>query len=311
MKPSSALNIRSIEISRNSDRTAAPGLCPARDNQAVTTLISANRSWRADIELHGTHDRDALVQAASAGPLECVVGDVREVAASTDGAPFVNATLIVLDWQHSTARISTSITGLPPVFLFRSNQGPWLSSPFLPRSAEGALQPDPDGIADMLRWGHPIDGRTLFQGLTAAAANSTLEISASGEMATRANPEWMIPDLNGLSREELLRAQVAAFGKAAERFTAEDAFVSLTGGLDSRASLVALLRAGHRMPCVTMAGSLESLDARLAAEYCRAQDIPHHTLLLDERFRARLPALLMRTAELTGVVGALGQTADL
>ncbi len=311
VKPSSALTIRSVEVSRNSDPTAAPGLCPARGDQPVTTLISANRSWRAEIGLHRAHDRDALVRAATGGPLECVVGDVREVAASTDGPPFVNATPIVLDWQHSTARISTSITGLPPVFLFRSNQGACLSSPFLPGRAHGALHPDPDGIADTLRWGHPIDGRTLFQGLTTVAANSTVEISVSGEIATHANPEWMIADLYGLSREELVREQLAAFGTAAERFTAENAFVSLTGGLDSRASLVALMRAGHRMPCVTMAGSPESLDARLAAEYCRAQNIPHHTLLLDERFRARLPALLMRTAELTGGVACLGQTADL
>jgi asparagine synthetase B (glutamine-hydrolysing) len=87
--------------------------------------------------------------------------------------------------------------------------------------------------------------------------------------------------------------------------------MSLSGGLDSRTSLIALLSHNHRLPCVTMAGSPHSLDVGLAKALCEAYGLVHHTVLLDGEFRRRSPELLIRSADLTGGVACLGQTADL
>jgi hypothetical protein len=306
------IGVRRLEITRNPDPSLAAGITVPSDQQSLdVTVISANKVWRAQIGLHRVSDRRTLAGAPADTPLECVIGDVNEVTVASDGPPYVNATLIKLSWRSSKAWVSSSLTGLPPVFVFRAAEGSCVSCPFFPENARGSLEPDPDGIADTLRWGHPIDGRTLFVNLTAVAANSVVAISSTFDLAVQASEAWPDASFSSLSREDIVHEQAITFGKAAARLDTEGAFVSLSGGLDSRTSLVALLSHGRRVPCITMAGSPDSLDARLAGAYCRVQGLPHHTVLLDEHFEKRVPDLLMRSAELTGGVACLMQTADL
>lgn len=104
-------------------------------------------------------------QALVGGGVVCVVGDADEVTATPPSPPYANACVIDIDLKNSTLRISTSLTGLPPVFVSRGDTQARLSCPFLPATARGSLAPDLDGIADMLRWGHPLDGRTLVANL--------------------------------------------------------------------------------------------------------------------------------------------------
>ena len=226
--------------------------------------------------------------------------------------PYVNAMVARIDTRSGALAVRTSLTGLPPVFLFRRNGGVDLSSPFIPRVAHGALAPDLDGVADTLRWGHPIDGRTLFADLQVVLANSVVTVQSNGSVANPPPAPW--PDgaeFSGLTREQIVAEQVVAFSSAAKRFDTSGAFVSLSGGLDSRASLVSLLSENHRPLCVTMAGSPGNLDACLAAAVCRACSLEHRTVLLDEGFARRAPDLVMQAAGLTGGVSCLSQTADL
>ena len=168
-----------------------------------------------------------------------------------------------------------------------------------------------DGVADTLRWGHPLDGRTLFANVRLVSANSTVTVSAASAVAI-APREWSnLQEFSSLTPAEIVREQVAAFAQAAGRLQTVNAFMSLSGGLDSRTSLVALLSHGHRLPCVTMAGSPDSLDVRLAKAFCEAHGLNHDTVLLGGEFYRRSPELLIRSAHLTGGVSCLSQTADL
>lgn len=264
------------------------------------------------MQLRRSVDRSLLDAAMASGGLVCVVGDADEVAAQPGTLRPANACLVGMDLGNSTIEISTSLTGLPPVFIFRSGAQLTLSCPFLPDPARGALEPDFDGIADTLRWGHPLDGRTLCANLQIVPAYSTLAVAPSGTIDLRSCAPWPdVRDLESRSREEIVHAQVAAFAAAARRIRTDNAFMSLSGGLDSRTSLAALLSHGHGVPCVTMAGSPRSLDVRLARAFCDAYGLEHHIVLLDEGFGRRLPELLIRAADLTGGVSCLSQTADL
>jgi hypothetical protein len=50
---------------------------------------------------------------------------------------------------------------------------------------------------------------------------------------------------------------------------------------------------------------------RLAHAFCKAHGLQHHVILLDAAFHARLPDLLVRSADLTGGISSLSQTVDL
>jgi hypothetical protein len=275
-------------------------------------LVCTNGTWRADLRLQSVADRARITAALASGRVLCVIGDAGEVAATAAAANWANACVVCLDLKNSTAQISTSLSGLPPVFVFRGNGTTAISCPLLPPAARGSLEPDPDGIADTLRWGHPLDGRTLYANLKMAQANSKLSVTAEGGVDVESYAPWpSVQELGSLNRNEILAAQVAAFADAAGRIPTENAFVSLSGGLDSRTSLVGLLSHGRRVPCVTMAGSPKSLDAQLAHAFCQAYGLEHLIVPLGEEFSKRCPDLLLKAAELTGGVSCLSQTADL
>ncbi|HJS89980.1 MAG TPA: hypothetical protein VJ738_08465 [Steroidobacteraceae bacterium] len=90
-----------------------------------------------------------------------------------------------------------------------------------------------------------------------------------------------------------------------------DAFLSLSGGLDSRTALVALLQGGRTVHCVSMAGSPCTLDFRLARRFCEAHGLTHQGIEFGADYARRLPDLVMQSAALTGGVACLSQTIDL
>jgi hypothetical protein len=304
------LAIQSIEISiqdglHGGGSTYTPGT--AAEDVVVT---NPSGGWRAAVRLVRASERELLAREIATGLASLVVGDVDEVGAAS--APYVNATVVRMDMRAGTITANTSLTGLPPLFLYRRNGHASLSSPFLPRAASGALTPDLDGVADTLRWGHPIDGRTLFADLQVVLANAAVTAHSDGSLTTTPPVVWPdVAEFSRLTRAEIVAEQVAAFANAAKRFSTSGAFVSLSGGLDSRTSLVALLSQSLRPTCVTMAGSPANLDARLAEAVCKACGLEHQTVLLDASFVNRVPELVMKTATLTGGISCLSQTADL
>jgi hypothetical protein len=304
--------INRIEFTARARDLKRPDINIGSDSDPLRLEVtSASGKWRAEIGLRQAADKSPLLDALSVGEVLCVIGDSGELTASTS-LPYANAVLVRLDPSNSTARIVTSLTGLPPVYIFQDHGLVNISSPFVPQATRGTLRPDMDGIADMLRWGHPIDGRTLFADLRSAPSYSTVTVSRDGEVVTESNDPWpSIQHLSSLTSEELVHEQLEAFRLAAGRIRVANAFISLSGGLDSRASLVGLLSHGHVVPCVTIAGSQKNLDVRLARAFCQAHGLQHHVILLDGAFRARLADLLLESAALTGGISCLSQTVDL
>ena len=276
------------------------------------TLIAGSGRWYVDLELYEEADRIAILSAEEAGAFFCVVGDFTEVEASNHNSPYASATTICLNLRRSTAQIACSITALPPVFLARSGHGLTLSSPFLPERGGSLAACDFDGIADTLRWGHPIDGRTVFEAIRVADASSILAIDSDAGLTHRIAEPWQVPTLSTtMSVDDLIEEQIAVFLAAADRLPRAGAFVSLSGGLDSRTALVGMLIRGRKVASYTLSGSQKSLDARLAAAFCAAHGLEHHNIVLDAHFLRKLPDLILRTAALSGGVACLSQAVDL
>jgi len=287
------------------------GAGPGSDSDYVQ-LASANGAWCAALHLSHSSDHSLLREAVASGAVLGVVGDAGEVTSMPASSPYANACVISLDLRGSTIRVGTSLTGLPPVFILRRGAHATLSCPFLPETARGSFEPDLDGLADMLRWGHPLDGRTLRANVQVAPSSASISVTPEGALDISALAPWpSLQEVASLTGEEILEAQLAAFAESAGHIRTDSAFMSLSGGLDSRTSLVALLQHGRRIPCVTMASSPESLDVRLAKAFCDAHGLEHHTVLLGADFYRRCPELLLRSADLTGGVSCLSQTADL
>jgi hypothetical protein len=304
------LAIRSIDICTHCGPDGGTAACAPGSVAEDTVIVGAGGNWRAQVRMVHPGDRERLIRDVTAGLVTLVVGDFDEAGAVSP--PYVNATVVTVDARAGTISAMPSLTGLPPVFLFTRNGRASLSSPFFPHACSGTLAPDLDGVADSLRWGHPIDGRTMFVDLRAVLANASVTIRADGSVTAAEPAPWPEdPEFSRLTREEILHEQVRTFSDVAARFHAEGAFLSLSGGLDSRASLAGLLSRNLRPPCVTMAGSSANLDARLAEAVCKAYGLEHHTVLLDASFVRRAPDLVMRAAALTGGVSCLSQTADL
>jgi asparagine synthetase B (glutamine-hydrolysing) len=306
------ISIRGIEIAAHPISGPSPQPTPeANEGSASFSIRAPSGSWRADINLHQSVNRQAIAEAARSGELRMVIGDADEARASSASEICANATVVRIDLRDSTVEISTSLTGLPPVFILQDGAQRIVGSPFIPNAASGSLRPDPDGIADCLRWGHPLDGRTLFADLRIAPSNGSIRVCANGELREETRGWPSSEDLAGLSAEELVSQQVSVFLDAAGRFDTSRAFVSLSGGLDSRASVVGLLAHNRRPACVTMAGSHKNLDAQLARAFCESHGLQHSIVLLDDAFQARLPDLVADAAHASGGVACLSQSADL
>jgi hypothetical protein len=308
----SAIGVRSVAI-RGLHATSRLnlGLQPRGADSGDLAFVCATGHWMADISLHQVSDRQAAIESVQSGFARFVVGDLGEARQAGEALPVANATVIELDSRGSTVRLITSLTGLPPVFMSRQTPLASVSCPFMPESEEAYARPDIDGIADTLRWGHPLDGRTLFEHLSVALSNTIVSISAEGGVQTSSRGWPPASEVASLQVNELVAEQLHAFSQAAARVNTDHAFLSLSGGLDSRAALMALLSHDRRVPCVTMAGSNQNLDARLAQAFCATYGLRHQIILLGDSFAKQLHHLLPRAASLSGGVASLSQTVDL
>ena len=249
--------------------------------------------------------------AGASGILQLVVGDYTEPGASSKDGLCANAALIEIDLVAGHARAISSIVGLPPITYRTDGNFDSFSCPLLP-NRNVPRQFDIDGVADTLRWGHPLDGRTLFKDVFVVPPHSSLTLEPGKPLIVRRLSTNESPASHkSLDQSQLLESQVAAMLSAAARMPSSNAFLSLSGGLDSRTALVALLSQGHSVPCVSMAGSPYSLDARIARQFCMAHGLAHEIVEFGADYIRCLPDLARQSALLTGGVSSLSQTIDL
>jgi hypothetical protein len=252
-----------------------------------------------------------LEAAAANGVLQLVVGDYTEPGVSAKDGRCANAVLIEIDLEGVSASAISSIVGLPPITLRRGPGFDSLSCPLLPR-LDKASGVDIDGVADTLRWGHPLDGRTIFRDVVVVPPHSSVELDPDKPASVeRLAASDSLRSYEELTAAQLVDAQVAAMLASAKRVPTSGTFLSLSGGLDSRTASVALLSQGNRVPCVSMAASPYSLDASIARQFCEASGLPHEIVEFRDDYVSHLTDLAQQSAALTGGVACLGQTVDL
>ena len=302
--------VKAVTATTSSEsRTAAS---PSGDSRSLQFVDRSGRlhvviepaPWIPDCERR-------LKEAASIGRLRLVVGDYTEPGASDKDGHCANAARFELDLIAGRISAYSSVVGLPPITLQRTREFNSISCPFIPESRR-AGSVDIEGVADTLRWGHPLDGRTLFENLHVIPPRTVVTLEVGREPTVERQPMGAPPySLEKLTHEQLVEAQIEAVLAVASRLPSSEAFLSLSGGLDSRTASVAMLSQGRRVPCVSMAGSRYSLDVRLARRFCQAHDLHHQVVEFGDDYVKRLPDLALESAALTGGVACLSQTIDL
>jgi len=238
------------------------------------------------------------------------LGDDSEWNATDPAAVLAGGVPITLDGVRSTLAFTTSLVGLPPVFLYRGPLASAAASDIaLLAGLPGVdLALDPRGVTELGVFGHPVERRTLFRDVEMAAAGTRVMLRDDGTFVV--GDEWNLPAEPALSWPEFVEAQIAAFTAATRATDVSRGFLSLTAGLDTR-TVLAALAAEHRLVTgVTMTGRQLSLDARTAQRLCEAYGVDHESVILDADFRARLPILVERAARLTGGLACVSQAPE-
>jgi hypothetical protein len=222
-----------------------------------------------------------------------------------------NAATIQWDPVASQLTVRTSITGLPPVFIYRSGGRTVLTSdPWLLRSCACVeLIFDEISIRQLCRIGYPIGFRTLFRNVSVIPGGVRVDMDRRGAITFQ--EAWQLPLASpARNRKELTELQTHLFRNAVRKLNVERAFLSLTGGLDTRAILAAILEAGGRIPAYTMSWKGVSLDAKLAAEVCRPYAIPHDVVRFDESFANEIAERALTASRLSGGIAAIEQATE-
>jgi asparagine synthetase B (glutamine-hydrolysing) len=186
----------------------------------------------------------------------------------------------VLDRGLRSVVVANDTAGLRPLYRGRAACGAWViaSSPAavlahgrVPRAV------DPAGLADTLAFSFPLGSRTLFEGVDCLPPASVVTWDAqTGELAQR--QYWQLStreptrgDVADLERIRLLfNAGVADIVKLGGPVT-----LALSGGMDSRAILSALLANGASFETLTHSIE-EATDAHLSVTLAQLADAPHH-----------------------------------
>ncbi len=264
--------------------------------------------------VHGEADTARLRAQATSGVLRLLVGDASEFEGTDLRNPYGNLVQIEIDLFNGRVEFCTSLVGLPPLFVLRDSRGIALGAPMRPDPSHGMRLSGPDisAAADVLRWGHPIENRTLAANLSLVPACSRGACGPHGAFSIQSLHEHVFKSrFEEANDQSIIEMQIAAFLESTQRLNLKDAVVSLSGGLDSRAVAVAALKRDPTLLCVTLAANQRSLDYQLAREFCAAHGANHRMISTGTQFRAGLAERIVEAGRLTLGVDAVSQSVDL
>ncbi|WP_158581713.1 asparagine synthase-related protein [Actinomadura spongiicola] len=121
-------------------------------------------------------------------------------------------------------------------------------------------------VADFLLYAHPLGDDTFHPGVRLVPPGSVSTTRGDGRLESRPAPE---PD----PAEPDANAAVRALVDAVRGDAGPECGLSMSGGLDSRVLLAALLRLGHR-PTLFVSGVPGSFDREVASAIARRYDLP-------------------------------------
>jgi asparagine synthase (glutamine-hydrolysing) len=168
---------------------------------------------------------------------------------------------------------------------------------------------DPQGVAEFLAFGCPLDGRTLFRGIRVIEGGSVWTFAGGAPRKRRyfTPAEWERQP--ALSTEEFQSALERSFQELIPRYFQGRSRlgISLTGGLDSRMIMASLPALETRPICYTFAGMRgDLLDVRVARRVASECGMEHQVLRIGQDFLSDYGEHLDRTVYVTdGCAGAL------
>jgi len=237
-----------------------------------------------------------------------ILGDGSELDETSDCGCMASSACIDIDFARGLIEAYTSIVGLPPLFIYKGNGVMVLTSGLHLLSGVVNIRRELDDEAayEMLEVGYPLEGRTLLKNVRMVTAGKILDIDSS--MKCTISDGWCYPELEPLEDwGNFLDAQSEAFLRAVRQLDVDDSFLSLSGGLDTRAVFAALIKRGAKVPASTLSGQNLSLDARIAKSLCLKYQTPHFIVSLDQEFAKNLPEYTSEASRLSGGLASLEQ----
>jgi hypothetical protein len=221
------------------------------------------------------------------------------------------AVSLTLDFVRGSVEALTSIVGLPPVFICRFRDKVIVTSELsLLAEFRESLSIDSTSAVDLIQVGYPTSHRTLFKDVSLVPGGHVLNADASGKVSVARS--WNLPLSDArLDWPSYLDLQGQAFGSAVRNLDLSASFLALTGGLDTRTILAALVSEGRTLPAATLTGPSRSLDARIAGALCQAYGLPHHIVRLDRDFLRALPDYVVEASRLTGGLASVEKAGEI
>lgn len=237
------------------------------------------------------------------------LGDPWEWKADDPTGPMGNAASVHFDLRSKRVVVTTSITGLPPVYEWRGTGRTIITSDLcLLASALGSnIWFDAEGVADLCTYGYPVDHRTLFQNTRLCPAATRITIDPDG--SHRKERCWSFPSKSPMRNwVDFTELQSESFLAVLRVMDMQRNFLSLTAGLDTRTIVAALAHMDRLIPAYTMSGSNWTVDARAARALSTAYGIEHEVVLLDTEFLRSLPDMAREASRWSGGLASLEQS---
>jgi len=274
----------------------------------------SDRSNDNQIHIAFTPRQKSLKHFENLSPKGCsklILGDESEWQDTLGDKCMGSAALIECDLSKKYLRILTSITGIPPIFVYETPEKLIFTSDLylLCNIPSLGLSFDLESMVDLGIIGNPINYKTLFKNIRILQGGHSFTVSKDGEMSSIQT--WDLPTIDPLENwEDYVDLQIEALEDSIQKLDLSNSIFTLTAGLDTRTILAALIKQKRLLPAYTTTGKLRSLDARTAIKLCECYNIPHITVSLDNDFYKDLPNCVAEASRLSGGLGGLELTSQ-
>jgi hypothetical protein len=281
---------------------------PRVDASETIVATSDDRTLWAFIEPSSTGTREAAVSRTREH--NYVIGDEQD--ADPNGDEFLgHGALLHINASSGRVHLRTSITGFPPVFVYKDSERTVVASSVdrIAAVPDVHLAFDPQGLVDFAVIGQPIKHRTLFCNVSIVPAGVGLMLDLAGGIRTVEHwrPSRELPFVDW---QEYVAMQEDAMTAALRRMDLSRSFLSLTAGLDTRVILALLCRNGPTLNAFTKSGEFLSLDARRAKELCSAYGMMHTVISLTGDFISQFPECANEASRRSGGLRSFSEASE-
>ena len=288
---------------------------PAEDGLQLVREPSSTHIQTTDgaFELVFTAAKEVSLRNSREGDMQwLILGDDAEWKVSEGRSCMAHAACIKWDLAGRSFSVLSSMTALPPVFMYRAPTFLLVASELrLIRDAvRERLSINAQSAVELFRFGYPLDYRTLFNEVEMMPASHLLDVRVGEQLQLRRL--WDAPDHSATTESSNVDQACAAFEEAIGSLSLSESVFALTGGLDTRAILAKLPELGAKPIACTITGERRTcLDARQAAALSRAYGLQHVLITLGDEFVRELPKHTLEASLLSGGLASIEQAHEI